>query len=963
MVMDSLRYWVESCHVDGFRFDLASSLGRDRDTFNTNAIFLDAVRQDPVLSRVKMIAEPWDTGPEGYQLGNFPPGWAEWNDQYRDTVRSYWKGDSGTTPDLAARLLGSAEFFDARGRRPWASVNFVTAHDGFTLKDTVTYNDKHNEANKEDNRDGHSDNRSWNCGVEGPTDDAEVLDLRDRMRRAMMATLLLSQGTPMVLMGDEVGRTQDGNNNTYCQDTEANWLNLDGLDERDERFLAFVRAVIAIRRSHPLFRLASFVHAGSDGAKGVEVAWLQPSGAAMAESDWHNPESRTLGLLLSNEESRVLMIFNSHYEPVAFTLPEGDWGLLIDSAEGIVNRISRGAARRERRLRGSGALPARARGAALTARRALTWGAHLGPEGARFRIWAPAQQTVRLRLGDRDHPMRRDDEGWFETTVAGAAAGAAYGFVLDDGRMVPDPASRAQTGDVHGPSRLVDASAFRWQHSDWRSRPWAEAVIYELHVGAFTPEGTFRAAVKKLEHLASLGISAIEIMPVAHFDGEHGWGYDGVLPYAPHPAYGAPDDLKALVDAAHGAGLMVLLDVVYNHFGPEGNYLGAYATDFFHPERHTPWGSAIAYERGPVRRFFIENALFWLEEFRFDGLRLDAVDHIRDEESDVEILVELAQEVRAAFPDRRIHLTTEDNRNITRLHERAADGTVPLYTAEWNDDLHNVAHVIATGETEGYYEDFTEDHWAKYARALAEGFAYQGEPSRHAGGEPRGAASTHLPPTAFVDFLQNHDQIGNRAFGERLIAMAPRDLVRAMTAILLLSPHVPLMFMGEEWGETRPFAFFTDFHGELAAAVREGRRREFRHFPAFEDKAMRERIPDPNAAGTFAASKIDWSESETAEGREWMAFVSRLLDVRRREVVPHLADAGGHCGRVVTADDGVIAVDWRLAGADLRLRANLSDTEAAAPPAAGRAIFATPGAESGETLPPASVRIVLDTTA
>jgi isoamylase len=341
MVMDSLRYWVQACHVDGFRFDLASSLGRDRDTFNPSAVFFDAVGQDPVLGRVKLIAEPWDTGPDGYQVGHFPPGWAEWNDQYRDTVRSYWKGDSGALAGLASRVLGSAEFFERRGRRPWASVNFVTAHDGFTLADTVAYNDKHNEANKEDNRDGHSDNRSWNCGAEGPTDDEEVLDLRDRLRRAMMATLLMSHGTPMILMGDEVGRSQGGNNNAYCQDNEMNWLSLEDLGDRDQAFLDFVSALIALRKSRPLFRQPAFTHNQPEETEAVRVAWLRPDGRAMEESDWHDPESRCMGLLLRNGEGQQLMLFNSHFEPVPFALPDeiagAGWRLLVDTGSGTIS--------------------------------------------------------------------------------------------------------------------------------------------------------------------------------------------------------------------------------------------------------------------------------------------------------------------------------------------------------------------------------------------------------------------------------------------------------------------------------------------------------------------------------------------------------------------------------------------------------------------------------------------------
>ncbi|TJZ85579.1 malto-oligosyltrehalose trehalohydrolase [Paracoccus hibiscisoli] len=575
----------------------------------------------------------------------------------------------------------------------------------------------------------------------------------------------------------------------------------------------------------------------------------------------------------------------------------------------------------------------------MTDRRAFrkSWGAELGAGGTRFRLWAPGQRRLLLRFDGRDHAMDRDADGWFEVTLPGIGAGARYAFVLEDGRVVPDPAARAQEGDVHGASVVTDPKAFSW--SPWQGRPWHEAVILELHIGTFTPEGTFRAAIERLPHLAETGITAIEIMPVAQFAGNRGWGYDGVLPYAPHPAYGTPDDLKALVDACHGHGLMVLLDVVYNHFGPEGSYLSAYAPDFFDADRQTPWGNAIAYGRDPVRRFFIENALYWMEEFHVDGLRLDAVDHVRDA-SDPELLVSIAQQVRARFPD--AHLTTEDNRNITSLHTRDDQGRPRLYSAEWNDDFHNVAHVIATGETEGYYADFAEDRWGKFARALAQGFVWQGE-AMPVSGNAHGEPSTHLPPLAFVDFLQNHDQTGNRALGERLLALSSRDKVRALMTIHLLSPHVPLMFMGEEWGETRPFAFFTDFHGDLAQAVRDGRRREFAGFGAFQDSAARQTIPDPNDPATFAASRIDWDRAASAEGRDWLAFTRGLLALRRTWVTPHLAGAGGHAGQVLLARDGLIAVDWQLDGARLSLRANLSDRAADLPPAAGTCFAGRPG--------------------
>jgi malto-oligosyltrehalose trehalohydrolase len=595
-------------------------------------------------------------------------------------------------------------------------------------------------------------------------------------------------------------------------------------------------------------------------------------------------------------------------------------------------------------------------------RSAAAWGPVPTEGGIRFRLWAPGEQNVRLRLGGADQPMAKNAGGWFQTTQP-AAWGSDYAFVLDDGRVVPDPAARAQAGDVHGPSRLVDPDAYEWSCRDWRGRPWEEAAILEVHIGAFTAEGTFRAAIARLDHVAATGFTAIELMPVAQFSGGRNWGYDGVLLYAPHPAYGTPDDLRALIDAAHARGLMVILDVVYNHLGPEGNYLGTFAPAFFQAGRHTPWGVAIAYERPEVRAFFIDNALYWLSEFRLDGLRLDAADHVRDPDSAKELLVELAETVRATFHDRTVHLTTEDNRNITRLHERGRGGTVPLYTAEWNDDLHNVAHVIATHETEGYYIDFAHDRWARYARALAEGFAYQGEPSTFQNGEARGVPSRHLPPVAFVDFLQNHDQIGNRAFGERLNTLAPSAMVEALTAILLLSPHIPLMFMGEEWGETRPFAFFTDFEGELADTVRQGRRREFAAFPAFEEPAAREAIPDPNALGTFEASKLDWSRPETADGAARLARTRRLLAIRAAEVVPLLRGAGGHAGKVVIAEEGALFIRWRLNGGTLTLRANLGDTPAALPAAPGRVIHTVGiGAEAPEA-PPGSALFAVESDA
>jgi malto-oligosyltrehalose trehalohydrolase len=585
-----------------------------------------------------------------------------------------------------------------------------------------------------------------------------------------------------------------------------------------------------------------------------------------------------------------------------------------------------------------------------------TWGATVVGDGrARFRLWAPQAEALTLRLRGEDVPMEAAEDGWFERELA-ARPGDEYAYVLPDGQVVPDPASRAQAGDVHGPSRVVDPRSHAWRH-DWTGRPWEEAVVYELHVGTFTPEGTFAAAAERLDHLAETGITAVELMPVAQFAGDRGWGYDGVLLYAPHRAYGTPEDLKAFVDAAHARGLMVLLDVVYNHFGPDGNYLHSYAEDFFDAARDTPWGPAIAYARAPVRRFAIENALYWLEEYRFDGLRLDAIDSIHDP-SETDVLEELAREVRVRITDRPVHLTTEDNRNITRLHARGEDGSVPLHTAEWNDDVHNVAHVIATHEAEGYYREFTEHRWELFARALAEGFAYQGQHSPYQDA-PRGEPSAHLPPQAFVDFLQNHDQTGNRAFGDRLITLADHRMVDALTSILCLSPHIPLFFMGEEWGETRPFCFFTDFHGELAEAVRDGRRREFMHFAAFSDESDVAHIPDPNALSTFEASKIDWAHRDTPDGQAALGRLRDLLGMRRAEVVPHLVRAGGNAGQVMHVGEGEIAVDWQLGQRLWQLRANLSDEGRALPGARGREVYRS-GEGATADAPPAWVAFWAD---
>ncbi len=566
-----------------------------------------------------------------------------------------------------------------------------------------------------------------------------------------------------------------------------------------------------------------------------------------------------------------------------------------------------------------------------------TWGAEFVAAGeVRFRLWAPGQETVLLRLNGQDTPMTRSADGWFELLATGVEPGAEYNYVLADGLVVPDPASRGQKKDVSGPSLVIDPTSYAWQDAGWRGRPWEETVVYELHVGTFTPEGTYASAIEKLPHLAELGITMIELLPLAHFGGQHGWGYDGVLLYAPHSAYGTPDELKAFVDAAHSNGLSVVLDIVLNHFGPDGNYLPLLAPPSFHPEKQTPWGAAIAYDVAPMRSYISDAPLYWLEEFHLDGLRFDAIDQIEDE-SAKHVLIEIAERIRAEITDRHIHLTTEDARNVTFLHERGEDGSVPLFTGEWNDDFHNAAHALATGESHAYYQDFATEPAKIVARILAEGFGYQGEVSPQTG-EKRGVPSASLPPVAFVDFIQNHDQVGNRAMGERLIELAGTEKTKALLATLLLSPHIPLLFMGEEYGETNPFLFFTDFHGELAKAVREGRRKEFQDHAGHEHDT----VPDPNARSSFENSKLGWDKRDTAEGKQWLEFTAKLLALRREYIVPLLATAGGNTGEVLEAGDAFYTVAWTFPKSRLCMAVNLSESAREIPKQKGDVIFAYP---------------------
>jgi malto-oligosyltrehalose trehalohydrolase len=495
----------------------------------------------------------------------------------------------------------------------------------------------------------------------------------------------------------------------------------------------------------------------------------------------------------------------------------------------------------------------------------MPFGASVLPQGGvRFRLWAPAAKTVELAIADKVFPMQAQADGWFERVHPDAAPGTLYKYRIDGKTLVPDPASRFQPQDVDGPSEVIAPGQHEWQDAGWRSRPWLEAVVYELHVGTFTPEGTYAGVISKLNALKETGITAIELLPLSDFAGKRNWGYDGVLPYAPDSAYGRPDELKKLVEAAHKAGLMVFLDVVYNHFGPKGNYLSLYSPQFFTDKHKTPWGAAIDFEHPVVRQYFIHNVLYWLEEYRFDGLRFDAVHAIIDP-SPRHIL----DEIRDSVP-RSKHLVLENDANQARFIGPAK------YNAQWNDDSHHGYHVLASGESDGYYVAYADAPARHLARCLAEGFAYQGEVSPFSK-EPRGEKSSHLPASCFVDFLQNHDQVGNRATGERLLVLSDEKKLRALSAIQLLAPAPPLIFMGEEWGCRQPFLFFCDFEGELGEAVRKGRREEFTRFKSFKGE-----VPDPIAESTFRASTLDWSKADQV----WLAHYKNLLALRQKHVVP-----------------------------------------------------------------------------
>ena len=527
------------------------------------------------------------------------------------------------------------------------------------------------------------------------------------------------------------------------------------------------------------------------------------------------------------------------------------------------------------------------------------WGARaLDDDSWSIAIWAPDAAAVQVVVDDIPHPLQPGPDGIFQTRIT-APAGTPYVFDVD-GQRLPDPASLLQQGDVHAPSVLTRRPAV----ADWPGRDWHESVISEIHIGTFTTEGTFAAAARRLPGLAALGINTIEVMPIAQFAGRHGWGYDGVLHHAVHPAYGTPQDFADFVTAAHDLGLSVILDVVYNHFGPEGAYLHGVCPAFFAADRATPWGAAIDFTRRAVREFFIGNALMWVCDFGVDGLRIDAVHQFNDP-STPEFLEELARRLRALHLSRPLHLIAEDERNLPH-HRDAA-----LTDAQWNDDYHHSLHCLLTGEAEGYYAPFAVDPIGDLATALTEGHVAQGQPrpGHPAEGTPRGAPSAHLPPEAFVNANQTHDQIGNRALGERLIALTSIDAMRAAHALLLTSPFIPMLFQGEEIGARTPFPFFCDFDGDLADAVRKGRLAEFADFGDFAGA-----FPDPLDPQTFTGARP--YATPPADARDWTALTARLLTWRRDKVVPLLRS--GQTGAVAEVlGPKALKVTWQFAAGTL----------------------------------------------
>jgi maltooligosyltrehalose trehalohydrolase len=528
-----------------------------------------------------------------------------------------------------------------------------------------------------------------------------------------------------------------------------------------------------------------------------------------------------------------------------------------------------------------------------------------------FRVWAPASERVDVVLygpgAERVCVLEPEGGGWFAGRVPEVGAGARYRYRLDAGDTYPDPASRSQPEGVYGASEVVDPAAFHWTDAGWKGVPLEETVLYELHVGTATPAGTFDALIGKLDALRDLGVTALELMSVGEFPGARNWGYDGVFPWAPASAYGGPEGLRRLADAAHERGLAVVLDVVYNHLGPEGNCLHAVTGGRFFTDRHrTPWGETVNYDGEgceAVRGYAITNALHWLREYHLDGLRLDATHAIVDD-GEPHLLRELADAVRDAVSvGRHVALFAEDERNDRRLVTLIEEGGYGL-DAVWADDFHHQVRSLTAGDGEGYFADYSGTV-GDLAVTLRKGWFYEGQESAVLGA-PRGTPATGIAPPRFVHAIQNHDQVGNRAFGGRLGHDVPLPLYRAASAVLLLSPYTPLVWMGQEWHASSPFLYFTDHPEELGRLVTQGRRDEFSRFSAFADPEAREGIPDPQAEETFRRSKLIWDERLRQPHLGVLSLYRELLALRRSH--PALVERSRASFAVACVADGVLAM-------------------------------------------------------
>ena len=549
----------------------------------------------------------------------------------------------------------------------------------------------------------------------------------------------------------------------------------------------------------------------------------------------------------------------------------------------------------------------------------MPFGAEIAEDGSvRFRIFAPAEHRVELEIADRPEllRMKADGEGWHELVTSEARAGTRYRYVLADGMKVADPASRFQPEDVDGPSEVINPMGYGWADGDWKGRPWSESILYELHVGTFTEHGTFRSAIEKLDHLRELGITGIELMGISDFAGLRSWGYDGVLLYAPDSAYGRPEELKDLIGAAHARGMMVILDVVFNHFGPEGDYISKYFPQLCSGGHKNAWGEALNFDaKGSeqVREFIIHNALYWVEEFHIDGLRLDA-SHAMIDDSPRHILDELSERVHKLGSGRRIHLILEDENYVERWLIREGEDCESCYTAQWN---HDMSHLLGASMTPDCNQGESDGETDRLGKAMAEGFVI--------GAQLNGIAAPErgVPPTAFTAAIQTHDLVGNRILGDRVYAIAPKGAIRAVAAAQMMLPQIPMLFMGDEWGASTPFPYFCDFHGELGEQVRKGRCEQLAKMHNAGPEELRN-APDPQAEETFRSAKLKWDESTEGEHAEWSEWYRRILRARLESVVPLLGGVSDACGRYTVVGPKALRIEWTLAhGTSLILQANL----------------------------------------